>query len=175
MPGRVDVPVRTKGRPMVPTECPARRRRQRTFHPLVLAAALFAWCLPTLAAGQVAGTISGYVKDPDGAVMPGATVTVSIPAQKFSRTGVTNESGFFDFLALPRGTYEVTVEMSSFETLVQKGVELSAGANVRLDFALKIGGITEQVVVGTAAPMIETRTATQSSLVDDRRVQDLPM
>jgi hypothetical protein len=159
---------------MVLHECPARRRRQRTLQ-AVLAAALVAWCFPALAAAQVAGTISGYVKDPDGAIMPGASVTVSIPAQQFSRSAVTNDSGFFDFLALPRGTYEVTVEMSGFETLVQKGVELSAGANVRLDFALKIGGVTEQVIVGTSAPMIETRTATQSNLVDDRRVQDLPM
>lgn len=136
---------------------------------------LLALLAPAPVHAQMAGTISGYVTDPDGAVVPGATVTVSVPAQQFSRTAVTNDGGFFDFLALPRGTYEVKVEMDAFEAQVQRGIELTAGGNVRLDVELKVGGVTEQVIVGTTASMIETRTATQSNLVDDQRVQDLPM
>ena len=58
---------------------------------------------------------------------------------------------------------------------MQKDVELTAGANVRLDFALRVGGLAEQVDVAARATMLETRTATQSNLIDDQRVQDLPM
>ena len=67
------------------------------------------------------------------------------------------------------------VELSGFETQVQKDVELTAGANVRLDFSMRVGGLTEQVDVAARATMLETRTATQSNLIDDQRVQDLPM
>ncbi|HEY6613366.1 MAG TPA: carboxypeptidase regulatory-like domain-containing protein, partial [Vicinamibacterales bacterium] len=87
----------------------------------------------------------------------------------------SNETGFFDLQALPRGTYVVKVEISGFQTQVQRNVEVTAGANVRLDFALAVGGVTEQVVVSGQATMVESRTATQSNLIDDQRVQDLPM
>ena len=134
-------------------------------------------CLLYPAAGeaQVAGTISGYVRDQAGDVAPGATVTAESAAQQLSRSVQTNGMGFFDFQALPRGRYQIRVELSGFETQVHKDIELTAGANVRLDFALRVGGLTEQVDVAARATMLETRSATQSNLIDDQRVQDLPM
>ena len=65
--------------------------------------------------------------------------------------------------------------MTGFETQVQKNVEVAAGANVRLDFALRVGGLAEEVVVSGRTSIVETRNATQSNLIDDQRVQDLPM
>ena len=65
--------------------------------------------------------------------------------------------------------------MSGFETQVQKDIEVTAGANVRLDFMLKVGGLAEEVIVSGRPSMVETRNATQSNLIDDQRVQDLPM
>jgi hypothetical protein len=124
---------------------------------------------------QVTGTISGYVQDQGGGVVPGATVTAESSGQQLVRSAQTNAGGFFDFQALPRGRYTVKVELSGFETLVQKDVELTAGANVRLDFSMRVGGLAEQVDVAARATMLETRTATQSNLIDDQRVQDLPM
>ena len=124
---------------------------------------------------QVAGTISGYVQDQGGGAMPGATVTAESAGQQLVRSTTTNATGFFDLQALPRGTYVIKVEMTGFETQVQKDVELTAGANVRLDFALKVGGLAEQVEVSGRTTMVETRNATQSNLIDDQRVQDLPM
>lgn len=124
---------------------------------------------------QVAGTISGYVQDQGGGTMPGATVTAESAGQKLVRSTVTNANGFFDFQAMPRGTYQVKVEMTGFDSQVQKDIEVTAGANVRLDFSLSVGGLAEEVVVSGRASMIETRNATQSNLIDDQRVQDLPM
>jgi hypothetical protein len=124
---------------------------------------------------QVTGTISGYVQDQAGGVVPGATVTVESAGQQLSRSVRTNAMGFFDLLALPRGRYLIRVELSGFETQIQKDVEVTAGANVRLDFALRVGGLAEQVDVAAHATMLETRSAAQSNLIDGQRVQDLPM
>jgi Carboxypeptidase regulatory-like domain len=130
---------------------------------------------PTPLEAQVAGTISGYVQDQAGGTMPGATVTAESAGQQLVRSTVTNASGFFDLQALPRGVYQVKVEMKGFESQVQKDVEVTAGANVRLDFSLRVGGLAEEVVVSGRMSMVETRNATQSNLIDDQRVQDLPM
>lgn len=130
---------------------------------------------PTPLDAQVAGTISGYVQDQGGGVIPGATVTAESAGQQLVRSTQTNATGFFDLQALPRGTYLVKVETAGFETQIQKDVEVTAGANVRVDFVLRLGGLAEELVVSGRATMVETRSATQSNLVDDRRVQDLPM
>ena len=124
---------------------------------------------------QVAGTISGYVQDQGGGAMPGVTVTLESAGRQLVRSTHTNATGFFDLQALPRGTYQIKVEMSGFESQVQKDIEVTAGANVRLDFVLKVGGLAEEVVVSGRTTMVETRNATQSNLIDDARVQDLPM
>jgi hypothetical protein len=124
---------------------------------------------------QVAGTISGYVRDPGGGVIRDALVTVTSAEQQLVRSTRTNGIGFFDLLALPRGTYQIKVEVSGFETQTRSNVEVTAGANVRADFALAIGSLTTEMEVRTTAPLLETRSATHSNLIDDQRVQDLPM
>jgi hypothetical protein len=137
--------------------------------------ALAALGAPAMAAAQVAGTISGYVLDQGGGAVPGATVTVESAGQQLVRSAATNNTGFFDFQSLPRGTYQVKVEMTGFDTQVQKEIQVTAGANVRLDFSLRVGGLAEEVVVSGRTSIVETRNATQSNLIDDQRVQDLPM
>ena len=131
--------------------------------------------LPASSHAQVTGTISGYVQDQSASMVPGATVTAELGGQQLVRSTQSNETGFFDLQALPRGTYVVKVEIQGFQTQVHRNVEVTAGANVRLDFALAVGGVTEEVVVAAQATMVESRTATQSNLIDDQRVQDLPM
>ena len=152
-----------------------RKASWRTPCAWALAVALLGVFGPSAAHAQVAGTMSGYVTDQGGGAMPGATVTAQLAGQELVRTVSTNASGFFDLQALPRGTYSIRVEMTGFEAQVQRGVEVTAGANVRLDFVLKVGGVAEQVEVSARTTMVETRNATQSNLIDDQRVQDLPM
>ncbi len=130
---------------------------------------------PRSSHAQVTGTISGYVQDQGAGRVPGATVTAELAGQQLVRTTQSNETGFFDLQALPRGVYVVKVEITGFQTQIQRDVEVTAGANVRLDFSLNVGGVTEQVVVSGQASMVESRSATQSNLIDDQRVQDLPM
>ena len=142
---------------------------------IVARLALLVFLCPSSLYAQVAGTISGYVLDQSGAAMPGATVTAESAGQQLVRSTHTNATGFFDLQALPRGSYLVKVEMAGFETQIQKDVQVTAGSNVRLDYVLRVGGLAEDVVVSGRATMVETRSATQSNLIDDQRVQDLPM
>jgi hypothetical protein len=130
---------------------------------------------PSVLHAQVTGTISGYVQDQSGGAMPKATVTVESSGRQLVRSTTTNATGFFDLQALPRGTYSVKVEISGFETQIRKDIKVTAGANVRVDFVLNIRGVTAQVEVSGLPAMVETRNATQSNLIDDQRVQDLPM
>ena len=140
-----------------------------------LAIALTFFFSPLALHAQVTGTISGYVQDQDAGRVPGAVVTAELTGQQLVRTTQSNETGFFDLQALPRGIYTVKVEIAGFQTQIQRNVEVTAGANVRLDFGLAVGGVTEEVVVSGQATMVESRSATQSNLIDDQRVQDLPM
>ncbi len=140
-----------------------------------LAIALIAFFHPTSLHAQVSGTISGYVQDQGAGRVPGATVTAELAGQQLVRSTQSNEAGFFDLQALPRGMYVVKVEIAGFQTQIQRNVEVTAGANVRLDFSLAVGGVSEEVVVSGQATMVESRSATQSNLIDDQRVQDLPM
>ena len=123
---------------------------------------------------QVAGTISGYVRDESGAVIPGADVTATMVGQQVTRNTVTDETGFFNFLAMPRGNYEITAQLAGFATQ-RTAAELTSGENLRVDFRMTLSQVQETVVVTGTAALVETRSATMSGLVDDRRVQELPL
>lgn len=151
------------------------RQRQWPFGLLTPALVTLVWCCASMAEAQTAGTLGGFVVDQDGAAMVGVEVMVESQEQQFSRSARTNDTGFFELLALPRGTYRVRIDVSGFQPQTRQGVEVTAGANVRLDFVMGLAGVTEEVMVTSSTPMVESRNATHSSLIDDRRVQDLPM
>ncbi|RPI50980.1 MAG: TonB-dependent receptor, partial [Acidobacteria bacterium] len=129
---------------------------------------------PLVIEAQVAGTISGYVRDESGAVVPGAEVRATMVGQQVTRSAITDETGFFNLLAMPRGNYEITAQLTGFLTQQTKA-ELTAGENLRVDFRMNLGQLSETVVVTGTAALVETRSATMSGLVDDRRVQELPL
>jgi len=123
---------------------------------------------------QVAGTISGYVRDESGAVVPGVDVKATMLGQKVTRSTVSDETGFFNLLAMPRGNYEIEAQLPGFATQ-RTTAELTAGQNLRVDFKMNLGQLQEVVEVSATAALVETRSATMSGLVDDRRVQELPL
>jgi hypothetical protein len=132
------------------------------------------FCLPHLNA-QVAGTISGFVRDPTGAVLPRASVTAISSEQQLTRSTLSDDTGFYNLLAMPPGTYQISAEAPGFEKQVQTGVRLTVSESLRLDITLKIGPVQNEVVVTSQATLVNTTNQTLSGLVDDRRVQDLPL
>src|SRR5215510_1477079 len=82
---------------------------------------------------QVAGKISGFVRDPTGAVITDASVTAISSEQQLRRTTASDSTGFYELIAMPPGTYDITVEKPGFERQLQTGVMLTSGQSLRLD------------------------------------------
>ena len=136
---------------------------------------LFAWlilCAPGFA--QTLGTITGEVKDSTGGVVPGATVTVVNKATNATRTTPTNAVGLFDFPALPPGTYTVKSELEGFKTAT-RDVELQVQQTARVNFTLELGTVSEMATVTGVSPLVETSNATIGTVIENRRIVELPL
>ena len=120
-------------------------------------------------------SISGYLRDPSGAAVPGASVTAVMVEQQVTRKVQTDPEGFYTFVAMLPGTYQISFEAGGFQKLVRSGVRLTVNENIRVDGTLTLGSVETQVNVDEAAPLVDTVSPTLSGLVDDRRVVDLPL
>jgi len=129
-------------------------------------------CAPSWA--QTLGTITGEVKDSSGAVIPGVVVTVVNKATNATRTSVSNAVGLFDFPALPPGPYSVKGELEGFKT-VTRDLELQVQATVRVDLAMELGTISEMATVTGVSPLVETTNATVGTVIENRRIVELPL
>jgi hypothetical protein len=123
---------------------------------------------------QVTSRISGYVKDTSGAIVPQAAVT-AISQQGLTRTTNSDTTGYYELLEIPASLYQIQVEAPGFQKQTQTNVELQANQNLRLDVQLTVGEVKTEVMVSSTATMVNTSTATLAAIVDDRRVQDLPL
>src|SRR5580704_18021424 len=100
------------------------------------------------------GTIVGSVTDPAGAVVPGATVTISNVATGLTRTATTNAYGQYRADAFPTGPMTITVEQSGFQKLVRSGIALTAADTLTVNLALSFGNVQETVQVTSEAPLL---------------------
>lgn len=131
--------------------------------------------LVALRAQSPQASITGIVTDSQDAVIAGARV-VAVHAQTASRTEVrTNSSGLFSLRPLPIGAYEIAVEMDGFRRLVQKGLVLTTGQNLELNFRLELGLVSESVSVSASASTLETRTSEVAQLVESKTIEDMPL
>ncbi len=126
-------------------------------------------------AQEFRGTITGTVVDASGAVVPGATVTITNVARGTSVTVVTSDVGYFQAPYLIPGAYRITVELAGFKKLVREGIELRVDDRLQLELALELGGTEEQVTVTAETPMLSTTTASIGQVIDARRVAELPI
>src|SRR5205823_10501786 len=93
---------------------------------------------------QTLGTITGVVKDTQGAVIPGVSVEVASPALiEKTRSVVTNESGQYQIVSLPVGTYSVTFTLPGFTTIRRDDVGILANFTATINAELKVGGAAE--------------------------------
>src|SRR5260370_3837000 len=114
--------------------------------------------------------ISGFVKDPSGAVVAGAKVVVRSQSKGLERTALTNAQGYYIVSQLPSDVYLLTVEHPGFKrTTITKKVDPSIGTNV--DINLQIGAVSEIVTVESTAANVQTETATLGKLVEGKEIQ----
>src|SRR5437867_2897286 len=138
---------------------------------------LIFWMLlaPACALAQTSGTISGFTKDPSGALVPDVKITVTNERTGASRTAASDASGSYQVLALVSGVYTIEAEAPGFKKFRNTGVVLRVDENVRSDITLEIGQVTESIEVTAEASHIDTRSSQTSATIDDRRIVDLPL
>ncbi len=128
-----------------------------------------------VAAQTTTGSIVGTVTDPSGAVVPGATVTVTNQGTGNSLVITTGDTGGFVATTLPIGQYSVTVEAAGFKKSVSSGITLNMQDRVRIDMVLNVGEVNETVEVVGAAPALQTDTSYLGQVIDNREIVDLPL
>lgn len=120
------------------------------------------------------GSITGKVTDPQGAVVPGAAVTVTnIETNAVSRT-VTNETGYFEISLLNPGRYSVAAEAPGFKRFVRTGLELNVSGRLNIEIRLDVGQVTETIEVTAEAPLLDTTTASAGRVLDNKQIMQLP-
>lgn len=132
--------------------------------------------LSTLALAQTATTsLHGTVYDAKGAVVTGATITISNPATGFSRTTKSDGSGNYQFLELPPAKYDLTVNAAGFATMNQTGMELMVASPATLNVTMQVTGGTITVEVSGTAPLVNTQDASQGHAFGTEQIANLPM
>ena len=151
-------------------------RRQIIGH-LGLSIVLAVVCLvtSTVGFGQTGTTaINGNVVDPQGNGIAGATVTITLSGTESGRSAETDESGHYQFQALPPGMYTLRVESKGFRSLIRENVELLVATERKVDLKLELGEVSQSIVVSEAAPALNTQDATVGNAFDEKEVKDLP-
>src|SRR3954464_11423141 len=110
------------------------------------------------------GQISGTVKDAQGGVVPGVTVSVTNNDTQQTRTTVTDSSGYFTIPNLPNGKYELSAELQGFKKALRQNVTLDAGAAQTINIALETGALTEAVTVTAEATPLQTDVAVRKTV-----------
>jgi hypothetical protein len=143
---------------------------------LLLVAAVLGASIAMGQAQSNAADLNGYVRDPQGAVVVGATVTARHPATNLTRTTTTNDDGYYQITSLPPGDYEITVEAANYKKAVVPSYTLNVGARADLDVNLELGQLTEIVNVSTEdQPIVETTKTTVAGTIEQQRIENLPI
>jgi len=148
-------------------------KRIALFFPLLmLVAALLA---TSSALAQSTATVQGTVTDSKGAVLPNATVVVRNRSTSTERTTQTDNDGNYQIAALPVGVYSVEVRSSGFKTQVADSVRLEVAKTAVQNFQMDVGAISEQVMVASDVPVIETTTTSVGTVINQRTVKEIPL
>ncbi len=129
----------------------------------------------SLRAQVVTGTLQGTVQDPSGRVLPGVTIQAVLVDRNLQRTVTTNGDGQYEIPFLPVGTYRVTASITGFKVQVQQNVDLRIDQRLRVDFALQIGSVTQQVTVSGEPPLVNADSPNIGEVIEQTRVTELPL
>jgi hypothetical protein len=131
---------------------------------------------PAYTAAQVeSGKVVGTVDDNTGAALPGANVAVTNVETNIVHSTITGSGGGYVVSELKPGTYTVTVEHEGFKKAIQKPFNLDINQVVRVDISLAIGSFHESVTVTAAEPLVESQTSSIGQVIEQNRVNDLPL
>ena len=122
-----------------------------------------------------AGEIAGSVHDPQGAVVPGAAITITNAATGLTRNATTADNGLFRFPALPAGTYALSAEKSGFAAAKLERIEVLVDEIATVDVALALAQSTQTVTVESSVTLTDTETAHLGGVINEAQVTTLPL
>jgi Carboxypeptidase regulatory-like domain len=141
-----------------------------------LAFAVLALGVHGLWAHDVSAAIRGTITDPSGATVTDAIVTITDVTKGWSRKMVTGANGDYQFAQLiPADTFALAVEAAAFRKEVRAGIVLKTGQQSRVDLQLLSGSVIDSVMVEDAASLVDTENASVGAVVDERKVEELPL
>src|SRR5438445_4054960 len=145
----------------------------RTYKPATLLLVFLA--MATLSWAQSATTlVRGTITDPKGAVVVGASVNLADPANGFSRSTKSDESGAYQFVQIPPGTYNFTVAAPGFARVENRGVQLLVNTPTTVNFQMSVQVVATTVEVIAEAPPVNTYDATLGNAFNTAQIQALP-
>jgi hypothetical protein len=150
-----------------------RLRGDMKFKSVCLMTALLLASLPAVA--QNFGELTGTVADPSGAVIAGASITITNDASGITRTAETNEAGSYNVPFLNPGIYTLSAALGGFNTSQIAGIIVQIGDVLRNDFTLEIGVVTEIIEVEAGAQMLQTSNTSVGTVIDNERIVELPI
>ncbi len=126
--------------------------------------------------GQVdTGAIVGSVEDSTGAAVPGVTVTATHEGTGIKHSASTDSSGEYTLSPLPLGFYTLTFERQGFKTSIQRHVEVTIQAQLKVNVALQLGTVSQSVQVSAVTPLLDTQTSSMQQLVETAPINNLPL
>ncbi len=139
--------------------------------PLMMSAVL----LPSIVRADVTGSILGVVRDKSNAVVVGATVVATNTQTNFSKTAATGPDGTYRILALPAGPYKVVAEAAGFQTYTATDIDLKVNDQLRVDVALEVGSVQNQVSVEALAVQVQTESTQLGDVIESKKMLALPL
>src|SRR5256714_1008264 len=124
---------------------------------------------------QTFGEVTGRVTDPSGAVIPGASVTLTNVNTNAVRNVVTTEAGAYTFPSIAPGFCRMRTELAGFKAAVSEPFEVEVQQVVRLDITLQVGQVSETVEVAATADLLQAETATLGAVVENKIITELPL
>ena len=131
--------------------------------------------VPSLNAQVLYGSVVGTVKDQTGAVVPGATVTITNAQTGQTREAVTDTAGNYSIINVLVGTYDLSVAMTGFRNYLEKGMGVSNNAVRAVNITLQVGQVTDTVTVDASAAVLQTTRADVSTNIESKAVETLPL
>src|SRR5262249_45373333 len=130
---------------------------------------------PVLAVAQSGAALDGVVKDEQGGVLPGATLTLRNVETGFERTQASEADGRYRFQALQPGTYRLKVELQGFGAEEVREIVLTIGLEMHRDFVMRIQSLAENVTVTAESPVVDTTKSEVAGVVTQQQIQTLPV
>ncbi|HEY8459507.1 MAG TPA: carboxypeptidase-like regulatory domain-containing protein, partial [Blastocatellia bacterium] len=148
------------------------RMIKRLFPPVALCLALICG---TATAQNISASLNGVITDENGSAITKAAVTLISVNTGIELKASTDSGGYYSFLNLQAGDYELKVTADGFQAYARSGIRIALNEKVRLDARLKVGAMTEIVQVQAEAQQINREDATQGGSIEPKTVADLPL